>query len=70
MQRKSHSELFAAPADEQGIAEARAYVAEQGLTYESVKIIRHNGMVLVVTRRAGSPWSANNDGVNAQASSL
>ncbi len=47
--------LFAAPADDEGVTEAKAWVAAQGFTKDDVKIIKRESQCLVISLRPVSP---------------
>lgn len=49
--------IFAAPDDEKGLPEARQYIAERGLTSETVKVVRRNRQILVLVRGKKEPYT-------------
>lgn len=48
--------LYASSDCPESIEEARAYIAENGLTQEDVRFIRKEGQVLVVAKRMPEKW--------------
>ena len=48
--------LYASSDCPEAVAEARAYIAREGLTSEDVRFIRKEGQVLVVAKRMPEKW--------------
>ena len=48
--------LYASDDSDASVAEARAYIAREGLTGEDVRLIRKEGQVLVVAKRMPESW--------------
>jgi len=43
--------LFASDDSDAGLADARAYIRQRGLTRDDVKLIKRDGQVLVIDKR-------------------
>ena len=48
--------LYASDDSDASVAEARAYIAREGLTGEDVRLIRKEGQVLVIAKRMPESW--------------
>ena len=51
MTHRAHTVLLAAPDDPDMVEHARAYISRYALTFDDVRLVRTEGMILVRTKR-------------------